>query len=160
MSMNLQEQKEFLTQSRCIAKISTIEKDGGVHIAPVWYLYDGKNFIATSDANSYHVKNLRRNAKASMLIDTTQFPTKGVRLKGSATMNENSGNVHNYEVAITRRYIPDEKKAQEYVRKRESKSKRLAIIIIPDKISSWDFSKDKEEKEFFKDKPVYSLNDR
>jgi hypothetical protein len=121
-------------------------------------MYDGKNYLITSDTTSHHIKNIRRENKATLLIDTVQFPTKGVRVIGKAALEEDEDKVHKLELNITERYIDDKEKAEEYVKKRESASKRLAIILVPEKVSNWDFSKNAEEKEFFKDSPVYSLN--
>jgi nitroimidazol reductase NimA-like FMN-containing flavoprotein (pyridoxamine 5'-phosphate oxidase superfamily) len=65
--MDTKEQKEFLTQTRCIAKISTLEKDGSIHTIPVWYMFDGEKYIITSDVDSQHVKNLKRDKSATVL---------------------------------------------------------------------------------------------
>jgi hypothetical protein len=91
-------------------------------------------------------------------IDTVQFPTKGVRIKASAALVEDEKTAHEYELMITQRYIADKKRAEDYVKSRESKSNRLAIVLTAEKVSNWDFTKDPKEKEFFKDSPVYSLN--
>ena len=157
-AMSPEEQTDFLTRTRCIAKISTLDEDGTMHMVPVWYMYDGQNYVITSDAGSHHVKNLRRDNRATVLIDTVQFPTKGVRIKGRTALEENGNKVHSLELEITRRYISDAEKAEDYVNARESKSRRVAIIVSPEHVSNWDYSKDTKEKEFFKDSPVYSLS--
>lgn len=157
-AMNQNEKEEFLTRSQCIAKISTFDKDGTIHTVPVWYLYDDTKYVIASDAEAHHVKNIRRKRDATLLIDTVQFPTKGVRVKGSASLNEEKEKVHDLELKITNRYIGDKKKTADYVAEREKASKRVIIIISPMKESSWDFTKDSNEKEFFNDSPIYSLN--
>jgi hypothetical protein len=53
---------------------------------------------------------------------------------------------HNHELEIRKRYIEEDKKAQVYVKEREGKSKRVAIVITPEKVSSWDFPRIRERK--------------
>ncbi|MFW9829102.1 MAG: pyridoxamine 5'-phosphate oxidase family protein, partial [Candidatus Thorarchaeota archaeon] len=79
--------EEFLNNGK-IARICSHNKDGSIHVVPVWYNYeDGKLIIGTPKA-SRRLANIHRNNNVTVLIDEQGPPTRGVIFYGKATIHE------------------------------------------------------------------------
>jgi len=120
------------------ARLSTINEDGTVHIAPVFFKYqDGEIRIATQDP-SRKIRNIKRNNNVSVLIDVSDVPFRGALIYGTAELD--------YEDVITKRISIFErtrsrKEAEDYARKLSDKWKCVIVRITPQRIASFDYSK-------------------
>jgi PPOX class probable F420-dependent enzyme len=61
--------REFLN-GRHIAVLGTVNKDGSVHLANVWYLIDGAHVLVQTPEWSVKARNVTRTGKASIVIDS------------------------------------------------------------------------------------------
>ncbi len=129
---------EFLNVSP-LARLSTHNSDGTIHISPVYFKYiDGEIIIGTQVA-SCKVRNIKRNPQVTVLIDNQVPPWKGVLIYGEATLDD--VDVVAKRAAIFERYTtPEEalKRAQYFCGNFES----VVLHIIPRRITSFDYTKE------------------
>jgi len=127
----------FFDQAQ-FARLGTINEDGTIHIAPIFFKYDdGQILMATQDP-SRKIRNIKRNNKVTVLIDTTEVHFKGALIYGTAELD--------YEDIIPKRMAIFEKRlsredAETYARRLSGKWKCVIIRITPEKIASFDYSK-------------------
>jgi hypothetical protein len=78
VAMTPEEIDEFLS-GRWIARLATLGKDGYPHIAPLWYYWDGECVYFELTRNRQSCRNLRRDARCSVVIDMDDRPLMGIR---------------------------------------------------------------------------------
>ena len=136
-SMTEEEVASFFEQA-LFARLGTINEDGTVHMAPVFFKHeDGQILIATQDP-SRKIRNIKRNNRVTVLIDTTDVPFRGALVYGTAELD--------YEDFIPKRVAVFERtrsreEGEEYARKLSDKWKCVIVRITPDRIASFDYSK-------------------
>lgn len=74
---------EFL-KGKWVAKIATTNRDGTIRITPIWFENHGSYILMNTFEKSGLVSNLKRNREASLLIDSFEWPYKGVHFTGEA----------------------------------------------------------------------------
>jgi PPOX class probable F420-dependent enzyme len=129
--------KELLAQP-LIGKIATTSSKGDIRISPVWFGADGGDILINTFEDSGVVKNLRRNPKCSLMIDTAEFPYIGVHYWGSATVEGPENDVE----GIAKLFAPyrgGEDVAREYAQQLISWGKRVYVRFRPDRKTTWDF---------------------
>lgn len=120
------------------ARLGTINEDGSIHIAPIFFKYDqGQILMATQDP-SRKVRNIKRNPHVTVLIDTTDVPFKGALIYGTAELDYED--VISKRIAIFERRLPREQ-AETYARRLSGKWKCVILRITPVQIASFDYSK-------------------
>jgi PPOX class probable F420-dependent enzyme len=136
-SMTDEELVSFFEQAH-FARLGTINEDGTIHIAPIFFKYDdGKILMATQDP-SRKVRNIKRNHNVSVLIDTTEVPFKGALVYGTAELDYED--VIPKRVAIFERRLSRED-AETYARRLSGKWRCVIVRITPVRIASFDYSK-------------------
>ncbi len=136
-AMTAEELVSFLEKAQ-FARLATINDDGSVHLAPIFFrLDDGLILMATQDP-SRKVRNIKRNPNVSVLIDTTEVPFKGVLIYGMAQLD--------YEDVVSKRIAIFEKRicredAETYAKRLSGKWKCVIVRITPKRIVSFDYSK-------------------
>lgn len=63
--------RELLAERR-YATLATQDRDGTIHLTPVWFLFDGGRFYFGSSSASRKVENLRERPSASVVVDARQ----------------------------------------------------------------------------------------
>jgi nitroimidazol reductase NimA-like FMN-containing flavoprotein (pyridoxamine 5'-phosphate oxidase superfamily) len=120
------------------ARLGTINEDGTIHIAPIFFKYDkGQILMATQDP-SRKARNIRHNNSVTVLIDTTDVPFKGVLIYGTAELDYED--VVSKRIAIFKRRLSQEQ-AETYARRLSNKWKCVIIRITPVRMASFDYSK-------------------
>jgi len=120
------------------ARLGTINEDGTIHIAPIFFKYEDGQIIAATQDPSRKVRNIKRNNHVSVLIDTTEVPFKGVLVYGTAKLDYED--VILKRIAIFERRLPREQ-AETYARRLSGKWKCVIVRITPLHIVSFDYSK-------------------
>lgn len=82
-----------------VAALSTVLADGRPHTTPVWYEYDGREFIMSTMRTTQKFKNVNRKGFASLLIYTQELPYKMVLVQGTARTGSPLDNVWRERVA-------------------------------------------------------------
>jgi general stress protein 26 len=136
-AMNEEELLTFFNQAE-FARLGTINEDGTIHIAPIFFKYDeGRILMATQDP-CRKVRNIKRNNHVSVLIDTTDVPFKGVLIYGTAELDYED--VVNKRIPIFEKRLSREQ-AKTYAQRLSGKWKCVIIRITPERITSFDYSK-------------------
>ena len=119
-----------------VGVVGTLGADGYPHLVPVWYRFDGERVhIWTLDTRAW-VKNLLRDDRAAFSVQEDQLTNTGVSLKGRAAIRTSGeGWVTDQIGAITRRYVPDEAEARDYIEKWVHL--RTIVSLTPEKINAW-----------------------
>lgn len=131
------ELESFLEEAN-FARLGTINEDGTIHIAPIFFKYrDGQIIMATQEP-SRKARNIKRNKNVTVLIDKTEVPFKGALIYGEAELD--------YEDVIAKRITIFERRlsheeAEAYARRIASKWNCVIIRITPTHIASFDYSK-------------------
>ena len=120
------------------ARLGTINEDGTVHLAPIFFKYDDGQIIMATQDPSRKVRNIKRDNRVTILIDTTDVPFKGALIYGTAELD--------YEDVISKRIPIFEKRlsrddAETYARRLSGKWKCVILRITPTRIASFDYSK-------------------
>src|SRR5947209_6669340 len=79
------ELESFLSQP-LIAKLGTLNEDGTIHLAPIYFKYDNGEIILGTQEVSRRVRNIKRNPNVTVLIDDATRPFKGVVIYGKAVL--------------------------------------------------------------------------
>src|SRR5207249_10262021 len=65
--------EEFLREPN-VAALSTVRPDGRPHVTPVWYEYDGKEFIISTPRGTQKLANVSRKGFAALSVHTQSLP--------------------------------------------------------------------------------------
>jgi hypothetical protein len=120
------------------ARLGTINEDGTIHIAPIFFKYGGGQILMATQDPSRKIRNIKRNNNVTVLIDTTEVPFKGALVYGTAELDYED--VVPKRVAIFERRLSREE-AETYARRLSGKWKCVIVRITPVHIASFDYSK-------------------
>ncbi len=104
MTVLAPEVEEFLRGPH-IASLATVRPDGRPHVTPVWYEYDGTEFVVSTFRGSRKMKNVSRKGFASLCIYSPELPYQQVIVEGTARVGSPVDNVWRQRVAT--RYLGD-----------------------------------------------------
>ena len=63
--------RSFLGERR-YAVLATHDPDGGIHLTPIWFLFEDDRFYFASSSGSRKVKNVERSFSASVVVDARE----------------------------------------------------------------------------------------
>ena len=139
-----EELRELLDSER-IAVVSTNGPRGWPHSMPLWFVpRDGEVWIWTY-AKSQKVRNLERDPRATVLIETGREygELRGAMIEAEARLHRDFETVIGFAEELTVRYAEgissvegDAKAALE-----SQAPKRVAIQLVPTRIATWDHRK-------------------
>ena len=139
-SMTDEEAVSFFEQA-LFARLGTINEDGTVHIAPVFFRYeDGQILIATQDP-SRKIRNIKRNNRVTVLIDTTDVPFRGALVYGTAELDYEDVIPKRVAIFERRPWEPSRDDAEEYARRLSDKWKCVIVRVTPERVASFDYTK-------------------
>lgn len=138
------EQLELLEAERVVI-VSTHGPRGWPHSMPLWYVpRDGRIWIWTY-AKSQKVRNLERDPRATLLIETgTEYAElRGIEIEAEATLHRDFDTVFEFAKELTVRYAEgiDSVEGDAAEALRAQAPKRVAISFEPVRVASWDHSK-------------------
>jgi len=148
--MSSQEIENFLSDGHT-ARIATVKPDNSPHVTPVWYLWENNQLLMTIPKDSVKARNIRQNNKVAVTIDTDKAPIKAVIIEGTAKIEELSNDI---ERKIDRRMAAKYVKTEyldEYIEWAGAQGiEYIYIKIRPEKMITWDSSKDPIEHKFYR----------
>ncbi|MDX6616720.1 MAG: hypothetical protein QOD60_1811 [Solirubrobacterales bacterium] len=138
------EQRELLDSGRVVT-VASIGPRGWPHLMPLWYVVrDGEIWIWTY-AKSQKVKNLERDPRATLLVETGHEYTelKGVQIEAEAEIIRDTERVVAFAKELTVRYGEGIESVEgDAAAALEAQApKRVAIRFAPKRVASWDHSK-------------------
>jgi PPOX class probable F420-dependent enzyme len=90
--------KELL-QSTIPARLAYVGTDGTPRVVPIWFHWDGREFVLGSPSKAPKLKALSRNPKVALTIDDNSFPHKVLLVRGTARLQSMKGVVPEYALA-------------------------------------------------------------
>lgn len=148
--MSPAERDAFLGEA-FIGRLATNRPDGFPHVTPIWPLWDGKVMHFALSENRVHIRNLRNDPKATIIVDedwrprTKQYSSgaASVVLRGEVTVLDLDAS----EEAIEKIYVDHANKFldgavddQNYWNT-EGGERYHACTLVPSSTVSWDFRK-------------------
>lgn len=131
-------------QSKLNVQLATIDETGDPNIQPLWFYYDesNKKLYVMTRKTTKKVQNIRNKPSVYFSIDDENFPYKGVKGKGTATISENTDRVVPIVEKINLKYLgtldhPLAKMILEAARNGDE----VLVEINPKFFSTWDFGK-------------------
>ncbi len=136
---------EELLESERVAVVSSIGPRGWPHSMPLWFVArDGEVWIWTY-AKSQKVRNLERDPRATVLIETGEEygELRGVMIEAEAELHRDAETVLGFAEELTLRYAEGMTAVDGDARAMlESQApKRVAIQFKPLRTASWDHRK-------------------
>ena len=142
-SMSEVEVGRFL-ESKLNLQFGTIDEEGDPNIQPVWFDYDKekeKLMLITPKA-AKKVRNLRSNPNVYFSIDDENYPYKGVKGKGIATIIEDPIKTVPEAEKMNIKYLGTlDHPIPKMILESAQKGSHIVIEIDPKFFSTWDFAK-------------------
>jgi PPOX class probable F420-dependent enzyme len=138
------EQRELIENERIVV-VSSLGPRGWPHVMPLWYVpRDGEIWIWTY-AKSQKVKNLERDPRATLLIETglEYKELRGVQIEAEAEIIRDLDRIVDYAKEMTVRYSEGiaSVEGDAVTGLRAQAPKRVAIRFHPTRVASWDHGK-------------------
>ncbi len=126
------ERREFLAAGTRTGKLATVRPDGRPHVAAIWFVPDGDDLVFMTGAGTVKGKNLRRDGRASLLVDDEAPPFAYVRIDGTVEISEDLDEMLVWSTRIAERYMGAEN-ADSYGR-RNAVPGELLVRLVPGRI--------------------------
>jgi hypothetical protein len=129
--------KELL-QSKIPARLAYVWTDGTPRAVPIWFHWNGGEFVLASPSKAPKLKALAKNPKVALTIDDNTFPHKVLLVRGTARLEPVNGVVPEYALAAERYFGEQQGKA--WVAQLGSMVKEMVrIAITPEWVGLLDF---------------------
>lgn len=122
-----------------VAELATLWTDGSVLLSPVWHEWRNGGFNVWTGTHDVKVRHLRRDPRASILVAESQYPLRGIEVRGVAQIVEDDA--VETAVRIASRYIGSEMGAA-YV---GSGANAVIVRLEPGELRVWDFADEHAE---------------
>jgi len=138
VAMTSKELAEYLSNPY-LARIASVRSEKP-YVTPVWYLYDGENFLVSTGVNTQQARNVQSNPNVSLVIDSSEgmFAHKCVIVRGKAQTSK-AGHPE-----ITRkiyaRYLGESGLKNQFAQQL-LKEDQYIVKIVPTRIITWDYTK-------------------
>jgi PPOX class probable F420-dependent enzyme len=134
-----------LVESERIVVVSTLGPRGWPHVMPLWYVpREGDVWIWTY-AKSQKVKNLERDPRATLMLETGVEYTelRGVQIEAEAELIRDVDRIVDFAEDLTVRYSEgiDSVEGDAAAALQAQAPKRVAIHFHPKRIATWDHRK-------------------
>ncbi|HLO31228.1 MAG TPA: pyridoxamine 5'-phosphate oxidase family protein [Anaerolineales bacterium] len=121
-----------------VARLSSMNHDGTIHMAVAYFKYDGGEILIGTQDITHKVRNIKNNPNVTVLIDNQEYPFRGVLIYGLAVLDYED--VTAKRASIFERYMPAED-ALEMASDLSSRFTCVVIRIKPKRMTSYDYSK-------------------
>jgi hypothetical protein len=127
-----------LLHSKIPARLAYVWTDGTPRVIPIWFHWNGREFIMATPPKAPKLKALAKNPKVSFTIDDNTFPHKVLLVRGTARLEAVNGIVPEYATAAERYFGPEQ--GQAWVNQLRSMiSSMVRIRITPEWAALLDF---------------------
>ncbi len=139
-----EEQRELLERERVVT-VATHGPRGWPHLMPLWYVVRDRRIWVWTYAKSQKVKNLERDPRATLLVETGHeySELRGVQIEANAHLHRDHDTVFEFAKELTIRYAEGiesvEGDAAEALRAQTPK--RVAIEFEALRTATWDHRK-------------------
>jgi len=130
------ETRAFIDTTR-FATIATLDPDGSIRQAVVWYTVEGDEIVVNSAIGRRWPSNLVRDPRVSLSI-ASEDGYRWVSFSGTATPVEDQATAQADIAGMARRYHADEPgKADQLIRDRFTRQQRISFRIRPTRIADY-----------------------
>jgi len=126
------------------AAVATICADGIPHLTPIWFGYEDGRFFLLIGARRRHLRNLRRDPRATLLVDVDDRrdgdglgEAKAVMVSGAVTLVEEPDSVQHYSDELELRYLG----TTEPIEGAPTGEEYVLAWLDPSRWMTWDFAK-------------------
>jgi hypothetical protein len=127
-----------LLRSAIPARLAYVWTDGTPRVVPVWFHWNGTEFVVATPPKAPKLKALAKNPKVALTIDDNTFPHKVLMVRGTATVEMVEGIVPEYQLAAARYF--SEAQARAWLAQLGGLISRMARISIrPEWVGVLDF---------------------
>lgn len=133
---------EFLTAERTCA-VATVGADGGPHVSPVWFVWDGSAVWFSSLVRSQRWTNLIREPQVALLVEAggDYAELRGVEMRGAAAPIGPVPHAGAPDAATARAEQLFADKYRSDGSPMDHDGRHAWMRVAPTKIVSWDFRK-------------------
>jgi PPOX class probable F420-dependent enzyme len=131
MELSRAEVDAFLAERHTLI-IATLRHDGWPQMTTVWYRWDGAAFWISTNRDRAKYRNLRRDARVTVLVDAPPRETS-VAAYGRAEEVARDAAAYDGALAIVSRYVDD---PRAYLDARRD-DPRVLIRIAPERMVTW-----------------------
>lgn len=137
----------FLREGSNPLSMGSIAPTGRIHLVAMWYGFAGDLVGVQTKAKSQKVQNLRRNPQVTILVESgdTTATLKGVEIVGTAQIIEEACDEwRELAASVLHRYVLHDTPVSELLEGSTlaaSMYKRVAVLVHPEEIVSWDHTK-------------------
>ncbi len=139
--MTLEEVEAFLAEQRVVV-CATNGRQGWPHLMPLWYLVRDGELWAWTYAKSQKVRNLERDPRATLEIETGEqyHELRGVMIEARGEIHRELELVAEFGAGLFQRYGGGN--GPEFLEViRAQAAKRVALQFVPQRIATWDHGK-------------------
>ena len=129
--------KELL-QSNIPARLAYVWIDGTPRVVPIWFHWNGQEFVLGTPPKAPKLKALAKNPKVALTIDDNIFPHKVLLVRGTAHMEPVNGVVPEYALAAER-YFGREQGQAWVAQMGNMVSSMVRVTITPEWVGLLDF---------------------
>jgi nitroimidazol reductase NimA-like FMN-containing flavoprotein (pyridoxamine 5'-phosphate oxidase superfamily) len=127
-----------ILRSNIPARFAYVWPDGTPRVVPVWYHWNGSEFVIATPPRAPKLKALRVNPKVALAIDNNTFPHTVLTVRGTAALEEVEGIVPEYRLAAYRYF--SEAQANAWLEKvSQILTHMVRIRVRPEWVSLLDF---------------------
>lgn len=126
------ERRAFLLEGTRTGKLAVTRLDGSPYVLPVWFLLDGDDVMFNTHGDTVRGRALRRDGRASMLVDEERPPYAFVRIDGRAQISEDLTEMRRWARALGARYMGED--AADRFAERNAVPGELLVRLVPDRI--------------------------
>ncbi len=119
----------FLADGARTGKLATASPTGLPHVAPIWFLVDGRDLVFTTGRDTVKGRNLRANPRAALSVDAEPYPHSFVVVRGAVTVIELAPDLLDWATRLAARYVPAAR-AEEYGRRNAVPEELLCRLHI------------------------------
>ena len=131
-----EETTNFLLDGTRTGKLAWVSQTGAPHVAPIWFILDGDDIIFNTHEDSGKAKALKREGRASLVVDLEEPPYAFVKIDGTVSFEDDPVRVKAVATEIGGRYMGADR-ADEFGA-RNGVSGELVVRLTPTEITALD----------------------
>lgn len=122
-----------------LARFCSLNEDGSIHATPIYYLYQGGEFLFGTQVRAHKIQNIQRDQHVTVLIDTDEPVLQSVLVYGKAELDFED--VLEKRVRILERYYDDPAQARAFAQRLAAAWQTVIIRVKPTKVVSVDYTR-------------------
>lgn len=126
-------------------QFATIGRDGAPHLVPLWFAIDDGAIVLETFSKSQKVKNLERDARATLLFEDGRVynELRGATISGKVELVRDVERVHALHMQVLLRNTPEIPREVLEEATKSMAHKKTAILVRPAecRVASWDHTK-------------------